>query len=1135
MTSTVADPIAAADRKSMSDSTAPGSCPLTLADLHLIPVRYAYAEEAPGQGQLDPRFGTGFRPMGIRTVRDGYLYLFHSSAPDILQEFVVSDGGAVEKRLWEGDDATKDQREGIPAEQAMIVPRNGKIEVLFSETQLTAKKCSMLIAWQDYRSQVMRTVNLDGYCPQSGHTHLLPKETLETVLAHPGDGEGGGEFAPWYWVPGSEERGKEPFAHRLAKYDKDHAYLVVDDLTGQIGDLLDAWTHIETKQNAWLAQEDVRYYPAKFINGLIKLDDETVASFVDAVLNQVENPEEIEALERIGGASAAQRQQVADLAREYVSYGPGTQFGGRETVKAWQAQNKEVGELAEQLATSTQTLERVLEALRDNQETSEHGSLRGERGIRHLVNLDEMSRYLDKAETTLQAFAEEKVRIIESLQMLIPAYHLGGHLYDRQDESTYLTFLQLDNALINTLNEYAQSEGDFSFLRSYYFGNEIGHQHLVSYDIDPVAYGASVARLLDALKKVLDAHENAVAHDDWMGTLSENPQLRFASLTPVLSAELSHRLSQQLPAAKRALFSLVEKTSDARLQDRLKNVFRSMNAGLRAHLLDNQLLYKLDLDIADEGTLSKADNLIGSLETHARQYNAYREQERNLDNQRRDSNRALRQDQKNRYDAEIRRLRAARQAEGAKLKHVRQALEDLTPSESNHYNGILRIGKLNSTAEARAVMAELDELENLRKRSGMQAVFDHARGLVNGDNVGDITKRIGGLGVVSFMGLVSFVGLAESWGKLMDGDLGEVWDVVSSGSGAVGATASVVTIVGSARLNYYYQHVSKAESVLTRMARVNVWGGTIAAWGGFFAAGADLAKQIGALRDASSSSGAHAGSAISIGGNSMIVYGSGRLGSRGARGLFHILLRKSGDVTWKSLSSGMLQLGGTSIFRGMNAWLWAGTFLVMIGEYIHNRFTRSELQAWCEQSQWGNKSKGWDADEQRYELARLTYHPKLSVMAEREALNRQFRYCAIELGLPGITELSADNAEWVILEQKGTQWQAATGDWSEAFLAISDEDNGVRLRASLLFDQLESITSLYLAIRFKPDGVSEWLPGSGKAFHARLALHEQGNVPHVAANSEKVWQTVKVSQEPESSLTPLLIGYKPMISAESDV
>jgi flagellar hook-basal body complex protein FliE len=1134
MTATLADPIAAADRKSMSDSTAAGSCPLTLADLHLIPVRYAYAEEDPGLGQLDPGFETDFRPMGIRTVRDGYLYLFHSSAPDILQEFVVTEGGAVEKRLWEGDDATKDQRESIPAEAAIIVPRKGQIEVLFSETQLTAKKCSMLIGWQDYRQQVMRTVNLDGYCPESGHDHLVPKETLETALVHPESGEAEGALAPWYWAAESAEAKQEPFAHRLTRYEKDHAYLVVDDLTGQISDLLDAWREVDTTLNDWLAEEDVRYYPAKFIHGLMKLDDETVASFVDAVLAQVDDPDEIEALERIGHASAAQRQEVADLAKEYVSYGPGTQFGASETVKAWQVQSKKVKELATQLATSTETLDRVLEALHDNQKKAEHGSLTGERGIRHLVRVDEMNRYLEKAEATLETLRAEKEKIARSLQTLIPSYHLVGHVYDRLEEQAYLDFLRLDNAQLNVLNEYAEDAGDFSFLTDYYFGNEIGHQHLVSFDIEPEAYARSIAKLLDALKKLLDARDNAVAYDDWQNTLAENPQLRFATLTPALSAELSQRLAQKQPAAKQALFSLVEKTSDARLHDRLMNVFKSMNAGLRAHLLDNQLLYKLDLGIADEGTLGKADDLITDLETHARQYNEYKQREARLDQQRRESNRALRKDQKNIYDAEIRRLRAARRAQGRKVKQARKALEDLAPSEGNQYNGILKIGNLKGTAEARAVMAELDELEKLRNRSGMKAVFDHARGLVNGDNAGDITRRIGGLGVVSLMGLVSFVGLAESFKKWWREDEdGSVLDVISTGSGALGATASVVTIVGSARLNYYYQHVSKAESVLTRLARANVWGGTIAAWGGFLAAGAEGLKHLLKVISGSGNAGSNIGSVTVISGSFMIAHGSRRLGVTGTQGIFHILKKRTEGVTWRSVHKNMLHLGG-GMLRGMNAWLWAGTILVLVGEYIHNRFTRSELQAWCEKSQWGNESESWNADEQRYELAKLTYRPELFVMAEREALSQQFRYCSIELVLPGISKLSADNAEWVILEKRGTEWHAATGEWSEAFLPLGSSEDVVRLRASLLFDELEWVNGLYLAVRFKPDGVSDWLPGSGKAFHARLAFHEQGNVPHVPANSEKAWQPLKVAEEPEQNIAPLILGYESVLAEESD-
>ena len=96
-------------------------------------------------------------------------------------------------------------------------------------------------------------------------------------------------------------------------------------------------------------------------------------------------------------------------------------------------------------------------------------------------------------------------------------------------------------------------------------------------------------------------------------------------------------------------------------------------------------------------------------------------------------------------------------------------------------------------------------------------------------------------------------------------------------------------------------------------------------------------------------------------------------------------------------------------------------------------------------------------------------------------------------------------------------------------------DEGARLRASLLFDELESVNGVYLAVRFKPDGLSDWLPISGKAFHAKLELHEQGNVPHVSANSEKVWQPVTVSEQPEENMAPLLVSYKSVVTEEIDV
>src|SRR5690606_9322042 len=185
------------------------------------------------------------------------------------------------------------------------------------------------------------------------------------------------------------------------------------------------------------------------------------------------------------------------------------------------------------------------------------------------------------------------------------------------------------------------------------------------------------------------------------------------------SAELSHRLAQWTPIARQELFRLVEKASGARSHERLQQVFQRMNPGLRAHLLDSQLIYQLDLDIADEATLNKADSLIREVEHHALRYEDLRSRERSLDSGRKQSRRALTRSQKRTYDAEVARLRAARKVEKRKVGAARKALERLLPSEDNKYQGILKVGGLGNTAETRAVAAELEELKALRDRSGM--------------------------------------------------------------------------------------------------------------------------------------------------------------------------------------------------------------------------------------------------------------------------------------------------------------------------------------------------------------------------------------------------------------------------------
>ncbi len=1136
------DPIAAADRKSRADVTAMGTCPLTKKDMQLVPARYAYAE-APAEGSsVDLAFPGEFRPIGIRIIRDGYLYLFHSDAPDILQEYQVTDGGAVRKKLWEGDDATQDQRDGISDTPGIIVPRHGAVHVLYSDTQLTAKKCSMLIAWSDYRSQVMRRVSLSSFCPEKGSENLLTKAALEGTLVHAepqteADAEATG-FPAWYWAEDTVSDSAEPFAHRLSAYEDDHAYLIVDDLVGQVNDLLDAWRVVDARHNDWLEAEDARFYSASFISGLVELDDSRLSDLASAFAKAEDDPQAAAALARIKAATPYQKARLKVLIEEQREHhmselavasnprGLPTSGTAQQAVNEYQA---EAQSLADALSVTAHQLDQYVEGVSRYQSAVTNGSIVGERGITDLVRLDEMTAYLTDAEALLATFDHEKKAIIESLQTLLPDFYLQGHLYDRQSEATYQQLLGLDNAIITALSEYAQASGDFSFLKAFYFG-EPGHQHLLAFDLNPALFTGPLSRAISTFKSVLDAGDGPRNHQQWQEALAENPQLRFATLTPANSAELSHRLASLSVVARQELVSLVVSANGARIHERLNQMFSQMSDGLRAHLLDNQLIYKVDLQIGNEADLASHDRLVSELTDLETRYQAKNDRQKQLERGYQQTSSRNRRQYKDQYDKRIRQLRAERKQLTTDIRTRSQRLTTQSPLQGDAHTGALLIGGLKSTAEGRAVAAELEQLRNIERRSGSTKMLDHARGLVHGSDSMEITRRIGGLGLVSFVGVMGAVGVIDLFSK-MDQKSDAIWraELASGVFGTVGAAASVATVIGSARLNYYYETVSRAESVLSRMVRVNVWGGTVAAWSGFFAAGADGIKQFLKMLEAWERGESWAGSGITFVGDSMIMGASARIGVTGSVGIYQLLVKNTAGVTWASINRRMLSIAG-GLFRGMNAWLWAGTALVLVGQWVQNRSQRTAMQAWCEQSEWGNAPAGWSAADQRYELAKVIYQPVLAVMAKQNALDSQFSYFGLRLELPGTAALRSDNLEWVVLNHRGSAWDIDTKQWNNRVTMQKTETNMMVIEAHLLPDELDATDAVYLAVRYKPDEATEWLPNAGGAFHFHLQFGEGGNTPYVAANESKQWQVVESLDAPISRLKPLTSYPLPLVN-----
>ncbi|MGP9834272.1 toxin VasX [Marinobacter sp. NSM] len=1136
------NPIAAADRASLASATAQGACPLTRSDIQLVPVRYAYADEAAEHPSLESRFNLEFQPIGIRQVRDGYLYLFHSDAPDILHEYEVKDGGAVTKRLWQGNEGAQDQRTGTPDTPAIVVPRRGHVDVFFSSTQLTAKKCSMLMRWDDYRREVMQRVSLSGYCPINGKPQLLSKASLESLLTHPDAQavpmDGKTHLPSWYWAQNTLDTGSEPFAHRLPAYDLDHAYIVVDDFMGHIDDLLDAWAIVDTNHNAWLEAEDAKYYPARFISDLIRLDDERVAELARAFSAQVEDEDARALFEKVSQGSRDQHVRLKELIDDFPEYQQSARkVAGPSTYSYMPSDHERVTRmrdaakaLATELGMSQREVLSIVESMADYQADLVEGSaLSGQQGIADLVKLEDMNAYLEQAQQHLMRFAEEKRRIVTDIQSLLAIFYLHGHLHDRESDADYMALLKMDNGLIAVLTEWAQSSGDFSFLKRFYF-EEIGHQHLISLDLKPEIIPGTLKDVVDGLKAIMDAKQAPAAYKEWVRLVEQSPHLQFPSLSEGAAAQLSHHLAQLNITGRLAVFELVQAVDAADLHGRLKQVFERMDPGLRAHIFENQRLYQIDLEIADADSLARHESLVKEIERLAKLREEVLERENRLQQRHSEASTRDRRRYKREYDEQIQAIRAQKQELTHQLRERGFRLLDTSPLEGENHSGELLIAGLTRTAYGRAVQSEVDELKRLRERGGLTRMMDYGRGMIHGQDTLDLPKRVGGLGLVSFMGLVGAVGAYDAFQKWdKEGDWGEFWSFASGAAGTVGAAASILTIVGSARLNYYYQTISQADDVLTRLARVNVWGGTIAAWAGFFSALADGIKQLDVITKEGQGAGIKTGAGITFAGDSMLLYGSGRMAVNGSAGIYHVLRKTSVDITWKSVNRGMLSLAG-GVFRGVNVYLWIGTALVCIGNWVQSYYKRTDVQRWCEQSAWGNDTKGWDTDQQRHELAKVIYQPTLSVKAEQAALDGRTSYCAFRLELPGLSSLEADNMEWAILRQERTAWEPDHDYWNQAITTKSMGSVGVALELSLTGADLDTADGFYLAFRYKAANSPNWLPERDKAYHYKLTLHEHGNLPMVSANETKEWQPITPLGAPDTRLTPLIINYHALVN-----
>jgi hypothetical protein len=175
------DPNLAAAAESKSDILSYGTCPLRQPKVQLLPLRYGMVERNDPTADLTLPYVLQTRPMGVRLLRNGWLYIIDSST-GFLHEYQITNG-LVSALSWEGKKVTTNHRSTLDAEFALVFSRSSTLHVTYAEVQWTAAKCNRMLNSEDERARFMQSVSLVNVDSERGAKDLLTLEQAKRWLA----------------------------------------------------------------------------------------------------------------------------------------------------------------------------------------------------------------------------------------------------------------------------------------------------------------------------------------------------------------------------------------------------------------------------------------------------------------------------------------------------------------------------------------------------------------------------------------------------------------------------------------------------------------------------------------------------------------------------------------------------------------------------------------------------------------------------------------------------------------------------------------------------------------------------------------------------------------------------------------
>lgn len=300
-------------------------CPLRQTLVQLLPLAYGLVESPHDPAaELQLPYALTARPMGIRRLRDGWLYIIDSLNEE-LYEYQVLDG-IITALLHQGKTVTEDQRAVIEERPALIFSRKSTLYVTFAEVQLSAAKCRQVLESTEEREHFMQAVDLGPVNCVVGGKDLLTVEQTKRWLAEVVVGtellaDPDATRMPIVQVSDAPEHEREPYlwenpqrfraAHigeflgRVrGPYQDDTLFLLVNDDLGVMRDLaeyqdvvvgwVEAWSNADNNERDYLLAsyiESLSQLGAEDFESLAKASEDPRAKAFYAELKQLPEPD----------------------------------------------------------------------------------------------------------------------------------------------------------------------------------------------------------------------------------------------------------------------------------------------------------------------------------------------------------------------------------------------------------------------------------------------------------------------------------------------------------------------------------------------------------------------------------------------------------------------------------------------------------------------------------------------------------------------------------------------------------------------------------------------------------------------------------------------------------------------------